>query len=100
MSNCSELQCCMITFETIVDAKMDSTLGTDVGGSLATIWLVTADDTVTCAFSLLQMMILYQRNGRIRSSACLHCLSIFAEQLHQGVHELFPEIQLSRSVLF
>src|SRR5680860_954517 len=99
MLNCEHLQCCMIAFETMLNAKMHAALGTNVGGSYASVWLVTAHGTVPSPLCMRQVMILDQRHRSIGSSACPHSLPIGSEQLHQGMHELFSEIELPRSML-
>ena len=49
---------------------------------------------VASLLGVLRVVILDQRDGCVGSSACLHCLPIASEQLHQGVHELLSEIEL------
>src|SRR5680860_521588 len=99
MLNCEHLQCCMIAFETMLNAKMHAALGTNVGGSYASVWLVTAHGTVPSPLCMRQVMILDQRHRSIGSSACMYRLPIGSEQLHQGMHELFSEIKLAWSML-
>ena len=89
----------MITCKTWAGAEMHSAFGTDELGLNAVRRTVTADCAVTLLWYEHGVVIPYQRYGGIASSACLHCLPIGSEELHEGVHELFSEIELLRTIL-
>ena len=89
----------MIVLEAIANAQMHATLSAD-GASLGALErAVRASCAVPSLLSMYRVMISHQRDACIGSSACLHCMTIVAEQLHQRVHELFSKIELSRSIL-
>src|SRR3954468_10805104 len=73
-----------------------------LGADVASLRSTPGADTAVLAISLLfrdhRIMLSGQRNRSIRTSACLHCLPIGSEQLHQGAHELFSEVELLGSV--
>ena len=60
---------------------------------------LAADDAVATFVCVNGVMILGERNRRIRASTCLYSLPVAREQLHQGMHKLLSEIELPWSFL-
>ena len=60
---------------------------------------VTALRAIAFRFGVLCVVLMGQCDRSIGPSACLRRLAIGSEQLHQGVHELFSEIELLRPIL-
>lgn len=89
----------MIVCEAFANAQVNFALGADVVASDAKRRLATARSAVSVLFDMLCVVLLGQCNRRIGSSACMHCLSIGSEELHQRMHELFSEIELLRALL-
>lgn len=89
----------MIALETIANAQVHVALGADDASLSALERTVRADCAVPSLLCVLRIVVLHQRDGSIGPSACLHRLAIGSEQLHQGLHELFSEIELSWSIL-
>lgn len=78
---------------------MNLALGADVAGLCAILDAKAALLTVPLLLRENRVMFLGQRDRSVGSSACLHCFPIGSEQLHKGMHELFSEIELPRSIL-
>ncbi len=88
----------MIAHKAFANARVHSALGTFISRFCAFFWTMAADRTLTLYFCMNGVVVSDHCDGSIASSACLHGLPIGSEQLHQGMHELFSEIE-PRSML-
>ena len=89
----------MVLHKAFADAQMRLALGADVASLRAALGADAALLTIPLFLRENRVMLLGKRDSCAGSSACLHCLPIGSEQLHQRAHELFTEIELPRSIL-